>query len=66
MKVYIKGKNIEADLFHETNFVDKVDVEEEIVYSATGATVTTSYGIMIFPSESGQSTFIGPIQIDKN
>lgn len=66
MKIFVNGQNVEVDLFHETNFVDKVEVEEEIFYSATGAAVTTSYGIMVVPSQSGQSNFIGPIEIDKN
>ena len=66
IKIFTKGNRIEADLFYETGFSDKVDVEQEIVYNATGATVNTSYGIMIVPSQNDQTNFIGPIEIDKN
>jgi hypothetical protein len=55
-----------VDLFHEANFTDKVDVEEEIVYTATGAKTSPSYGILIIPSSNDQNTFVGPIDIDKN
>ena len=66
MRFFVKSREIKADLFYEQDFTDKVDVEEEIVYNATGATVTPSYGILIVPSQNGQNTVIGSIDIDKN
>lgn len=66
IKVFIQGKEISADLYHETNFQDKVDVEEDIVYNATGAEVTPYYGIMVIPSEYNQNNIIGSIEIEKN
>lgn len=66
IKVFIQGKEISADLYHETNFQDKVDVEEDIIYNATGAEVTPYYGIMVIPSEYNQNNIIGSIEIEKN
>ncbi len=66
MKIFVKGNSIEADLFYSENFSDKVDVAEKITYSATGAEINTSYGILIIPSENNQNTIIGSIGIDKN
>jgi len=66
IKVFVKGKDITADLYHENNFLDKVDVEEQIVYTATGAETTASYGILVIPSQYNQNNIIGPIEIKKN
>lgn len=66
IKVFIQGKEVSADLYHETNFQDKVDVEEDIIYNATGAEVTPYYGIMVIPSEYNQNNIIGSIEIEKN
>jgi hypothetical protein len=66
LKVFTKEKDVSVELFYENDFQDKVDVAEEIVYNATGATVTPSYGILVVPSKNGQNNIIGSIDIDKN
>ncbi len=66
IRIFVKDKTVKADLFYETNFLDKVEVAEEIIYTATGATTTPSYGILIVPSSSNQNGIIGSIKIDKN
>jgi hypothetical protein len=66
IKVFTSGNQIKADLFYDSQFQDKVDVEEDIIYTATGAEVTPAYGILVIPSEYEQNKFVGFINIDKN
>lgn len=66
IKIFTQGNNIQADTYHELNFQDKVDVEETVIYNATGATITPAYGIMVNPSSYNQNNFIGSIEIEKN
>lgn len=63
MKIFLRGEQLSADLYHEVNFQDKVDVQDEVTYSATGAAIEPSYGIMVNPSEYNQNNFIGSIEI---
>jgi hypothetical protein len=66
MNVFTKNNDVNADLFYETNFTDKVDVEEKIVFNATGAQISPTYGILVIPSQNDQNRFVGPINISKN
>lgn len=66
LKVFTDNQDVEASLFYETNFTDRVDVEEDIVFTATGAQINPTYGILVVPSQDDQNRFVGPIDIDKN
>jgi hypothetical protein len=66
LRVFTKDNQINADLFYDTVFQDKVDVEDDIVYNATGAQTNPSYGILVIPSQNDPNRFIGPIDIQKN
>jgi hypothetical protein len=66
IRVFTKGQEIKADLFYDESFQDKVDVEDDIVYNATGAQINPSYGILVIPSQNDPNRFIGPIDIQKN
>ena len=65
-KVFTKNREIKVDLYHDVLFEDKVDVEQEIIYNATGAAVNPSYGILVIPSQNDPNRFIGPIDITEN
>ena len=55
--VSISGNVITAKAYSDTNFVTQIG--SDLVYTATGATVTTKYGISLAPSTNYQSTTIG-------
>ena len=55
--VSIAGNVITARAYSDTNFVTQIG--SDLVYTATGATVTTQYGISLAPSTNYQSTTIG-------
>ena len=54
--VSIVGNVITAKAYSDTNFVTQIGTD--LVYTATGATVTTQYGISLAPSTNYQSTII--------
>lgn len=66
IKIFTKKDEIKASLFYDLEDQDKVEVEEEIIYKATGAEINTSYGIIVFPSKSNQNIFLGSFRIEKN
>jgi hypothetical protein len=55
--VSILGTQITAKAYSDTNLVTQIG--SDLVYTATGATVTTQYGIGVSPSAYGQSAIIG-------
>jgi hypothetical protein len=54
--VSIVGNVITAKAYSDTNFVTQIGTD--LVYTATGATITTQYGISLAPSTNYQSTII--------
>lgn len=63
--VSITGNQITAKAYSDNNFVSQIG--SDLVYTATGATVNTRYGIAVSPSAYQQSDIIGSsIQIDRN
>lgn len=65
MRVVTKNGSIEAEVFSDTELNNKIIVDEEIIYSPTGAQVLPTYGIIISPSSYNQTNYIGEINIDK-
>jgi hypothetical protein len=57
MKIFTSGTDITARAYSDNNFVTQVG--SDLVYTATGATITTQYGIAISPSAYQQSAIIG-------
>lgn len=55
--VSLSGNEITAKAFSDTNLVTQLG--SDLVYTATGAVVTTSYGISIAPTQYAQSDTIG-------
>ena len=66
MSVKTSGSEISVDVFEDENLVEKINIDETITYTPTGAEITPNYGIMIKPSDYNQQNFIGNIDIDKN
>ena len=63
--VSITGNQITAKAYSDNNFVSQIG--SDLVYTATGATVNTRYGIAVSPSAYQQSDIIGSsVQIDRN
>lgn len=63
--VSITGNQITAKAYSDSNFVTQLG--SDLVYTATGATVNTRYGIAISPSAYQQSDIIGTsVQITRN
>jgi hypothetical protein len=65
MRVSTENGSIEAEVFSDTQLNNKIIVDEEIIYSPTGAQVLPTYGIIISPSSYNQTNYIGEINIDK-
>lgn len=57
LRVSISGNTITARAFSDSSLVTQLG--SDLVYTATGATVTTQYGISISPSAYNQSAIIG-------
>lgn len=57
LRVKTSGNQITAQGFSDNNFVTQVG--SNLVYNATGATITTRYGISVSPSAYQQSAIIG-------
>ena len=51
------GEVITAKAYSDANLVNQIG--EDLVYTATGATITTMYGISVSPSAYEQSDIIG-------
>lgn len=65
LKVFTSGNQITARAYSDTNFVTQVG--SDLVYTATGATITTQYGIAVSPSAYNQSAIIGTsVDINRN
>jgi hypothetical protein len=65
LKIFTSGNQITARAYSDTNFVSQVG--SDLVYTATGATVTTTYGIAVSPSAYNQSAIIGTsVDISRN
>ncbi len=63
--VSTSGNQITARAFSDTNFVTQIGTD--LVYTATGATVNTKYGIAVSPSAYNQSAIIGTsVNITRN
>jgi hypothetical protein len=63
--VSIFGNQITAKGYSDTNFVSQIGAD--LVYTATGATITTQYGIGVSPSAYNQSAIIGTsVEINRN
>lgn len=63
--VSITGNQITARAYSDTNFVTQIG--SDLVYTATGATVTSKYGIAVSPSSYNQSAIIGTsLEINRN
>ena len=63
--VSILGTQITAKAYSDSNLVTQIG--SDLVYTATGATVTTQYGIGVSPSSYNQSAIIGTsIEISRN
>lgn len=54
--ISIVGNQITAKAFSDTNLVQQIG--SDLVYTATGATITTNYGISVSPSDYQQSDII--------
>jgi hypothetical protein len=55
--VSISGNQITAKAYSDTNLVTQIG--SDLVYTATGATVNTTYGISLSPTQHAQSDTIG-------
>ena len=55
--VSIAGNVITARAYSDTNFVTQIGTD--LVYTATGATITTQYGISLAPSAAYQNNIVG-------
>jgi hypothetical protein len=55
--VSTSGNQITARAFSDTNLVTQIG--SDLVYTATGATINTTYGISISPTQYAQSDTIG-------
>lgn len=65
LRVKTKGNQITAQAFSDANLVTQIGTD--LVYTATGATVTTKYGLAISPSAYQQSAIIGTaVNITRN
>jgi hypothetical protein len=65
LKIFTSGNQITAKAYSDTNFVTQIG--SDLVYTATGATVNTTYGIAVSPSAYNQSAIIGTsVNIDRN
>lgn len=65
IKVFTSGNQITARAFSDNNFVTQIG--SDLVHTASGATVTTRYGLMVSPSEYNQSAIIGTsIDVSRN
>lgn len=65
LKIFTSGNQITAKAYSDTNFVTQIGTD--LVHTATGATVNTTYGIAVSPSAYNQSAIIGTsINIDRN
>lgn len=65
LKIFTSGNQITARAFSDTNFVTQIG--SDLVYTATGATVNTRYGLAVSPSAYNQSAIIGTsVNIDRN
>ena len=63
--VSTSGNQITAKAYSDTNFVTQIGTD--LVYTATGATVNTKYGIAVSPSAYNQSAIIGTsVDITRN
>jgi hypothetical protein len=65
MRVRTAGEAVSATVFSDTNLVNEIIVDEEIVYEPTGVQLTPRYGIIINPSSYNQKNYIGDIDINK-
>jgi hypothetical protein len=64
MVLRIRGEQIEVDAYSDSGGTQKIDLQDgDIVYTPTGAEVTTKYGIMVIPSEYNQTNRFGGISI---
>lgn len=57
LRVSISGNTITARAFSDASLVTQLG--SDLVYTATGATITTQYGISVSPSAYNQSAIIG-------
>lgn len=65
LKIFTSGNQITARAYSDTNFVTQIG--SDLVYTATGATVNTRYGIAVSPSAYNQSAIIGTsIDVSRN
>ncbi len=65
LKIFTSGNQITARAYSDTNFVTQVG--SDLVHTATGATISTKYGIAVSPSAYNQSAIIGTsIDISRN
>jgi hypothetical protein len=65
LKIFTSGNQITAKAFSDNNFVTQIG--SDLVHTATGATVTTAYGIGVSPSAYNQSAIIGTsVNITRN
>lgn len=65
LKIFTSGNQITARAYSDTNFVTQVG--SDLVYTATGATVNTKYGIAVSPSAYNQSAIIGTsVDVSRN
>ena len=63
--VSLVGNQITAKAYSDTNFVTQIG--SDLVYTATGATITTKHGIGVSPSAYNQSAIIGTsVDISRN
>lgn len=65
LKVFTSGNQITAKAYSDNNFVTQLG--SDLVYTASGATINTQYGISVSPSDYNQSAIIGTsVDISRN
>lgn len=65
MRVSVEGEQITVEPFEGSDLTNKIELDEEIVYTPTGATVEGSYGIIVSPSEYNENPGFGSIVINR-
>lgn len=63
-RVKTSGTQITTQVYSDPSLVTQIG--SDLVYTATGAVVTSDYGILVKPSTYSQGYTIGPVTIDRN
>lgn len=66
MKVSTQGQKISIEVFEGNDLTNKIELDEEITYTPTGAQLESTYGIIVRPANYNPKQSFDRIDITKN